>query len=154
MMIREHFLEGPEVIRIPCRKTDRLMEATDKIILHATNGSDTMSSALYLAKSATPESAHLVITRSGQVIQLLPFNAQAAHTGPFIIIALDNAGRLFRRGYRYFSRSNKEYSPSEVYTTVENGRAAYWHRYTETQMDKLIEICQILRFATNDEIHK
>ena len=40
-----------------------------------------MSSAQLLARADTSVSAHLVIARSGQILQLLPFNVKAWHAG-------------------------------------------------------------------------
>ena len=134
-----------------------MLETIDTIVLHNTDGANAMSSAHYLVRNDTSVSAHLVIARSGQIIQLLPFNVRAWHAGvsqhegrqglnDFSIgIELDNAGQLHRRGNSFFSWFNKEYPPGEVYTTVENGHAVYYHRYTRAQIDRVTEICTLLR---------
>ena len=157
MKIESHILTGGCVEYLRCTKCSRLLEMADTIVLHGTDGSNAMSSAHYLARSDTSVSAHLVVARSGQVIQLLPFNVRAWHAGvsehegrrglnDFSIgIEIDNAGRLHRRGNRFFSWFNKEYPPGEVFTTVENGRAAYYHRYTRMQTDRVAEICSLLK---------
>ena len=105
----------------------------------------------------TSVSAHLVVGRRGHVIQLLPFNVEAWHAGESehagrkglnacsVGIEIDNAGRLHRRGDRFFSWFNREYMPDEVFTTVENGRAAYYHRFTREQTDRVAEICRLLK---------
>ena len=51
------------------------------IILHYTGGTSAMSSAKFLARSDVKASAHVVIGRDGQVIQLVPFNIEAWHAG-------------------------------------------------------------------------
>ena len=87
-----------------------------------------MSSAQLLARADTSVSAHLVIARSGQILQLLPFNVKAWHAGysslegrqnvnNFSIgIELDNAGPLHRRGQGWFTWFNKQIMPDEVFT--------------------------------------
>lgn len=157
MRIDAHVLTGDGVELIRCLKRSCLLETFDTIVLHATEGSNAMSSAQHLARKDTPISAHIVIARSGAIIQLLPFNVRACHAGrseyggrknfnDFSIgIELDNAGPLHRRGDRFFSWFNREYTPDEVFTTVENGRAAYYHRYTQTQTERTAEVCSLLR---------
>lgn len=157
MKIEDHRLTGEGVEYLRCAKCSRLLEAADTIVLHATDGANAMSSAHYLARADTSVSAHLVVARSGRVIQLLPFNVCAWHAGKSehegrrdlnrfsIGIEIANAGRLHRRGDAFFSWFNKEYPPGEVFTTVENGRAAYYHRYTRAQVERVAEICILLR---------
>lgn len=156
MEIRENWLKGEEVERLRCTKCTRLLEITDMIVLHATDGANAMSSAHYLARQDTSVSAHLVVARTGRVIQLLPFNVRAWHAGVSeyagrkglndysIGIEMDNAGRLHRRGNSFYSWFNKEYPYSQVYTGMENGHAVYYHRYTSQQIEKVIEICRLL----------
>ncbi|MDE6878178.1 MAG: N-acetylmuramoyl-L-alanine amidase [Odoribacter sp.] len=157
MRIAEHLLMGEKVRQIHCAKCSRLLEMADTLVLHSTDGANAMSSAQYLARPDTSVSAHIVIGRTGQVIQLLPFNVQAWHAGvsewdgrpgvnDFSIgIELDNAGRLHRRKGRFYSWFNKEYMPDMVFTTVENGHAAYYHTYTREQLDCLVEVCLLLK---------
>lgn len=157
MKIEAHRLTGECVEYLRCTKCSRLLETVDTIVLHATDGANAMSSAHYLARNDTSVSAHVVVARSGQVIQLLPFNVRAWHAGiseyegrrqfnDFSIgIEIDNAGRLHRRENRFFSWFNKEYPLDEVFTTVENGHAAYYHRYTRVQVGQVAEICALLK---------
>lgn len=157
MRIETHRLVGEGVEYLRCAKCSRLLESADTIVLHSTDGANAMSSAHYLVRSDTSVSAHLVVARSGRVIQLLPFNVCAWHAGKSehagrrelnrysIGIEIDNAGRLHRRGNRFFSWFNKEYLPGDVFTTVENGRAAYYHRYPRIQTERVAEICALLK---------
>lgn len=157
MKIVDHWLVGEEVCRIRCTKCSRQLEMVDTIVLHSTDGANAMSSAQYLARPDTSVSAHLVIARSGQVIQLLPFHVRAWHAGvsewmgrrevnDFSIgIEMDNAGKLHRRSNRFFSWFNKEYPPGMVFTTVENGHAAYYHAYTREQIERVVEVCSLLK---------
>ena len=110
MKIEAHQLVGSCVEYLRCTKCSRLLETIDTVVLHSTDGANAMSSAHYLARNDTSVSAHLVVARSGRVIQLLPFNVRAWHAGmseyegrkqlnDFSVgIEIDNAGRLHRRG--------------------------------------------------------
>ena len=161
MYIENHLLKGTFAGRsakqLHCNKKSGLLEYPDMIVLHYTAGGNAMSSAHYLARNDTSVSAHLVVARSGRVIQLLPFNVRAWHAGmseyegrkqlnDFSVgIEIDNAGRLHRRGNSFFSWFNREYPPGEVFTTVENGHAAYYHGYTREQIERVAEICAFLK---------
>ena len=126
------------------------------IVLHYTAGSSALSSAHYLARKDTDSSAHLVIARDGGIIQLLPFDTIAWHAGQSeyagrtnlnrysIGIEMDNAGELHRREGKFYSWFNQEYMPNEVYTNCKNGRAHYWHKYTEAQYQTVHGICGLL----------
>lgn len=108
MKIEAHQLVGSCVEYLRCTKCSRLLETIDTVVLHSTDGANAMSSAHYLARNDTSVSAHLVVARSGRVIQLLPFNVRAWHAGmseyegrkqlnDFSVgIEIDNAGRLHR----------------------------------------------------------
>lgn len=99
----------------------------------------------------------MVIGRDGEIFQLLPFDLKAWHAGKSyhagrvnlndcsIGIELDNAGELQRVGDRYYSYFGREYSPEQVYTTEIEGRARYWHLFTEGQFKILEEVCRLLK---------
>ena len=152
-----HRLVGGGVIHLECPKNRRGLGEPDMIILHYTAGSSAISSAKFLVRPDVKASAHVVIGRDGQVIQLVPFNIEAWHAGKSsyggrselnhysIGIELDNAGELQRVGDRYYSCFGREYSPDQVYTTEEGGRARYWHSFTEGQFAITEEICRLLK---------
>lgn len=156
MEIKEHILTGERVEHLRCFKCTRPQVFTDMIVLHGTDGANAMSSAQYLVRSDTSVSAHLVISRTGGVIQLLPFHIQAWHAGKSeyagrtelnrysIGIELANAGRLHRRNGRFFTWFNQEIMPDQVYCRVEKGHAEYWQRYPREQIDCLVEVCRLL----------
>ena len=79
--IVNHRLVGGGVIHVVCEKNRRGLGEPDMIILHYTGGTSAMSSAKFLARSDVKASAHVVIGRDGQVIQLVPFNIEAWHAG-------------------------------------------------------------------------
>lgn len=157
MKIIDHWLEGSGTEHLRCTKNSCILKVTDTIVLHSTDGSSAMSSACYLARNDTSVSAHLVVGRNAQVIQLLPFDVEAWHAGKSehagrkglnafsVGIEIDNAGRLHRRDNRFFSWFNREYPLSEVFTTLVDGHAAYYHRFTREQVERVIEICLLLK---------
>lgn len=160
MYIKDHFFtgicDGRSVKQLHCDKNSGLLECPDMIILHYTAGGNAMSSAHYMARADTDVSAHVVIARDGGIIQLLPFDAIAWHAGRSeyagrtdlnrysIGIEMDNAGELHRRQGHFYSWFNKEYMPDEVYTDCQNGRARYWHRYTDVQLQIVFAICCLI----------
>lgn len=100
MKIEAHQLVGSCVEYLRCTKCSRLLETIDTVVLHSTDGANAMSSAHYLARNDTSVSAHLVVARSGRVIQLLPFNVRAWHAG-----VSEYEGRKQLNDFRSVSRS-------------------------------------------------
>ena len=157
MEVENYKLVAPNVKQMHCNKKSSLLPVTDTIVIHYTGGGNAMSSAQLLARADTSVSAHLVIARSGQILQLLPFNVKAWHAGysslegrqnvnNFSIgIELDNAGPLHRRGQGWCTWINKQIMPDEVFTTVEKGRASYWHSYPSVQIEALVEAWWVLK---------
>lgn len=157
MEIIENLLLGDDVKYLQCSKCRTKLSCIDTIVLHGTGGASAVSSALYLCRPDTKVSAHLVIGRDGEILQLLPFNLKAWHAGKSFYagrmnlndcsvgIEMDNAGELRRVGDRYYSCFDREYTPDEVYTTVVNGKARYWHLFTEEQFTILEEVCRVLK---------
>ena len=153
----ENLLFGDNVKYLQCSKCRVKLSRVDTIVLHSTVGAGAISSALYLGRPDTSVSAHVVVGRDAEVFQLLPFDVKAWHAGKSfhagrvnlndcsIGIELDNAGELQRVGDRYYSSFGREYSPDQVYTTEEEGRARYWHSFTEGQFGITEEICRLLK---------
>ena len=81
---------------------------------------DAMSSAKFLVKPDVKASAHVVIGRDGQVIQMVPFNIEAWHAGRSsygeasglnhysVGIELDNLGQLRQEGGKFVAECGKE----------------------------------------------
>ena len=76
-----HRLVGGGVIHLECPKNRQGLGVPDMIILHYTAGTSAESSAKFLVRPDVKASAHVVIGRDGQVIQLVPFNIEAWHAG-------------------------------------------------------------------------
>ena len=117
--IVNHRLVGGGVIHIVCEKNRRGLGEPDMIILHYTGGTSAMSSAKFLARPDVKASAHVVIGRDGQVIQLVPFNIEAWHAGKSsyggrselnhysIGIELDTLGQLRLEGGKFVAECGR-----------------------------------------------
>ena len=81
MEILNHWLTGKGVVCLPCVKNREKIVGPDMIILHYTAGASAAGSAFYLARPDVKASAHVVIGRRGEVIQLVAFDTQAWHAG-------------------------------------------------------------------------
>ena len=68
--IVNHRLMGGGVIHLECPKNRQGLGVPDMIILHYTAGTSAESSAKFLVRPDVKASAHVVIGRDGQVIQL------------------------------------------------------------------------------------
>lgn len=156
MEILNHRLVDCGAVHLDCVKNTRRLVGPDMIILHYTAGANDMASAFYLTRPDVDASAHLVIGRSGRLIQLVPFNMEAWHAGRSwyegrselnhysIGIELDNLGQLRLEGGKFMAECGKEVSFKEVYTDFSEGTLTYWHRYTEQQVRRLREVCRLL----------
>lgn len=154
--IFNHRLAGDGVIRLDCVKNTQVIAGPDMIILHYTAGSSVMSSARYLARPDVAASAHLVIGRAGEVVQLVPFNIVAWHAGRSryagrselnhcsLGIELDNLGQLRQEGGRFVAECGVVVPFDEVYVDESGQGKTYWHKYTKVQESVLAEVCGVL----------
>ena len=150
-------LVGHGVIYLDCVKNTRAIVGPDMIILHYTAGSNCMSSAHYLTRPDVAASAHLVIGRAGEVVQLVPFNIEAWHAGRSwyagreelnhysIGIELDNLGKLRQKGKKFFAECGREVPVEEVYTDDKGDVPTFWHRYMRVQVQVLAQVCRLLQ---------
>ena len=154
MRIVEHWLSGEGIFRQPTNKHSGRVEGPRIVVLHYTAGTSAAGSAAYLSRPDTQVSAHAVVGRLGEVIQLTPFDLEAWHAGESeykgrrglnrcsIGLELDNLGRLERHGELYVAECGKVVVPDEVYA---HGDGSYWHRYTSVQVAAVKAICRLLR---------
>ena len=154
MEILRHFLTGSGVRYLNGSKSGRRLDGPEIIVLHYTAGTSAAGSAAYLSRPDTQVSAHAVVGRLGEVIQLTPFDLEAWHAGESeykgrrglnrcsIGLELDNLGRLERHGELYVAECGKVVVPDEVYA---HGDGSYWHRYTSVQVAAVKAICRLLR---------
>ena len=133
----------------------------DTIIIHYTAGSSLTSSAKWLQNPAANASAHLVLGKTGEIIQLAPFNVRTWHAGRStwkgrsglnqysIGIEIDNAGPLTQTPEGYLTHFGKKVENKDVvlakhkFDSSERG----WEAYTPQQLQVVEEICQALKAA-------
>lgn len=154
--IVNHRLVGDGVIQMKCTKNTRGVAGPDMIILHYTAGSSVMSSSRYLARPDVAASAHIVIGRAGEVVQLVPFNIEAWHAGKSrykgrselnhysIGIELDNLGQLRQEGGKFVAECGVVVPFEEVYVDESRQGKTYWHKYTKVQEKVLADVCGLL----------
>lgn len=159
MDILNHRLVDCKATHLHCAKNMRKLIGPDMIVLHYTAGANAMSSAIYLTRPDVQVSAHLVIGRDGQLIQLVPFNIEAWHAGRSryagrvelnhysIGIELDNLGQLFMQGKKFMAECGREVPPEEVYADCSGEKLTYWHAYTEVQVAALVRVCRVLKMV-------
>jgi N-acetylmuramoyl-L-alanine amidase len=157
LSIQDHLLQGDQVTQrqTPNRGSPLVPQY---LVMHYTAGSSASSSADWLCNPAAKASAHVVLGRAGEIIQLAPFNVVTWHAGishwagltgmnNFSIgIEMDNAGILRKVGDRYASSFGRFYPDDEVvvarhkHGTVEQA----WHAYTEPQIARAFELAELL----------
>ena len=125
--IVNHRLTGNGVVHLQCAKNTRKLVGPDMIVLHYTGGTSPMSSALFLTRPDVAASAHLVIGREGELVQLVPFNIEAWHAGRSwyagraelnhysIGIELDNLGKLRVEGNTFVAECGRKVKPEDVH---------------------------------------
>ncbi len=157
LSIKNHLLEGDLVTqRSTPNKGGKLV--AEYLVYHYTAGSSARSSADWLCNPAAKASAHLVLGREGEIIQLAPFNVVTWHAGIShwagltgmnnysIGIEMDNAGILKSAGDAYTSSFGKVYPRSDVvlakhkHDSVERA----WHAYTAAQIERAFELAELL----------
>ena len=157
MYIHKHILVGSNIDYIWSKKNKVPIVDHDNIVIHYTAGANAISSANYLANDNTKASAHLIIGRDGKIYQLVNFDTQAWHAGKsqmlgktgqnaFTVgIELDYSGLLHENNNRYYSWFGKRIPESEVIKLVnpQTGFHAWWHTYSEIQLNTLKEICLV-----------
>jgi N-acetylmuramoyl-L-alanine amidase len=130
------------------------------LVFHYTAGRSAESSieSLCTRKAQGNASAHLVLARDGRIVQLAPFNVVTWHAGVSqwhglvglnqrsIGIEMDNAGWMNVVGDKFVAWFGKEYRASEVVLAEHKhgGGARHWHVYTEVQLERALELAELL----------
>jgi N-acetylmuramoyl-L-alanine amidase len=134
------------------------------LVIHNTEGQTVEGAVATLTKRTEDptkrKSAHLVIGRDGSIVQLVLFNRVAWHAGASawkgrtrvnsfsVGIELDNAGPLAKAGKAWRAGFKRDYPEDDVVVAVHPGDAKHiekgWHRYTERQLDVLLEVSRVL----------
>jgi N-acetylmuramoyl-L-alanine amidase len=151
-------IHEPTAIHKPKPIPQKDINGPDTIIIHYTAGISGESSANWLANPTSKVSAHVVIDRSGQIYQIVPFHKVAWHAGPSayggrpgfnnfsIGIELDNAGYLKRDGNAYVSEYGQQYAPADVIQARHRNEnfTRFWHTYTDEQLLACRDLCLAL----------
>lgn len=150
-------LEGDQISQLECPKNKQKFASglPDTIVIHYTAGSSAESSARELINPDVKASAHIVIGREGEIIQLVPFDVIAWHAGKSfyggrdglnkysIGIEIDNAGPLEKVGSEYKSWFGRKYQENDVLYAAHrnNPKKSYWHLYTDKQIEACQQVC-------------
>ncbi|MEW6084598.1 MAG: N-acetylmuramoyl-L-alanine amidase [Chloroflexota bacterium] len=144
------------------------------IIMHFTTGTRMESSINHFKDPSSLVSTHLLIGRDGRVVQFLPFNKVAHHSGfswwegksnlntMSIGIEMDNAGLLIRRkndqGKDTWFRRNIEFKENQIKRDVhmkqyiplkpdgkpDKTKFPAWEKFTEVQLEVAFKIVEAL----------
>ena len=159
--IDDHILTGDNIsFRLSPNTPGRFQSGSpDTIVIHFTAGSSLASSVNVLTNADSGVSAHFVVGRNGDIVQMLPTNKIAWHAGEShyegrsglnqysIGIELDNAGQLKARGDGTFeSWFGEIFGENEVLAAQHANQQSigYWHKYTEVQIARTLSICKTL----------
>lgn len=156
MKIDSHILQGIDLEIVSCQKNTKPLKETEGIIIHYTAGSSANSSVRHLSNPLVKASAHVVISPSGHIYQLVPFNTEAWHAGKSnymgrsnlnhytIGIELANYGALKKEDDKYLTWFNKEV-PREFVNVIDiKGSTTYWHSYSFLQLKRAYDLCRLL----------
>ncbi len=133
----------------------------DTIVIHYTAGASYRSSVNWLKDKRAMASAHLVVGRKGEVVQLVPFNTIAWHAGRSqwngrtrlnnysIGIEIANAGLLERRANGYYtSYGTKVPDDQVVLAQHKHGDVEQaWEAYSIEQLNMVEDLCLALMEA-------
>jgi N-acetylmuramoyl-L-alanine amidase len=138
------------------------------LVIHYTAGRTLEGAVSWLTNRSSRASAHVIIGREGQLVQLVPFDRMAWHAGASawegriglnryaLGIELDNAGCLVRQHNRWRAWFGYQYEDVDVIEAQhKHGRRNYgWHVYTEKQIEVALEVSQLLvtRYGLYDVI--
>jgi len=152
-MIKDHLLDCAQKHTQNCGGTI----TPEIIVLHYTAGGSLDGAVAWFQNPASSVSAHLVIGRDGSVVQCVPFNRRAWHAGASsyrgrpgvngfsIGIELVNWGILQSVGdtLQTWTGSPIKLEDAE-YAALPGGRSAWWHKFTDTQINVAYDVCALL----------
>ena len=128
------------------------------LVFHYTAGKSATSSINWLTNPESKASAHLILARDGTITQLAPFTIKTWHAGLShwdglsglngysIGIEMDNAGPLKKVGDKYQAWFGTLYAEDQVIYVKHklDDEPRWWHVYTEVQIQKALELAQLL----------
>ena len=150
--------EAVEIKKSPNHSGKFRNNLPDTIVLHYTAGASVNSCVNWLCNPAAKASAHLIIGKNGEVVQLVGFDTVAWHAGKSewkgrknlnqfsVGIELDNAGLLEKRADGYYTHFNKKIENDQVIlaTHKNNTTEEAWEAFTPKQLEVVQQICTLL----------
>ncbi len=135
----------------------------DTVIIHYTGGNSIESSVNWLKNPKANASAHVVVGKTGEIVQMVPLNIIAWHAGASrwkgrqrlnnysIGIEIDNAGLLEKRAEGYYTYFDKRMSNQKVVLArhKHGDEEKAWEAYNEKQIATVEEICRLLKDTYN-----
>ncbi len=157
MQIKNHRLltDNSHPVRFETTSNKRTGQLDQKfLIIHYTAGGGLESTVEWFKNPDAQASAHIVIGRDGEIVQMVPFNQIAWHAGRSswngmyglnehsISIELDNGGQLKGVPGFWFTWFDLLIEDSEVLQATHRNEMLQtaWHKFTKVQIDKLIEV--------------
>lgn len=131
----------------------------DTVVVHYTAGTTLAGAIATLCSQAAKASAHFVVDRDGSVVQLVELDTIAWHAGKSrhlnrtglnefsIGIEIVNAGKLKRNAAgEFLTWAGGRIEPQQAIELVHRNEsaAAWWHAYTETQIESVFELTRKL----------
>jgi len=127
----------------------------DTIVIHYTGGASLDSTVSWLKNPAAKASAHLVVGKSGKIVQLAAFKEKTWHAGESawkgrewlnhfsIGIEIDNAGLLEQRADGYYTSFSRKIKNDQVVLATHKHQSLVrgWEAYTEEQLNSVEAIC-------------
>jgi N-acetylmuramoyl-L-alanine amidase len=158
MNVRDHLIEGAERRETPNRGGKI---APRYLIFHYTASASAESAVRWLCGPAARASAHLVLGRGGEIVQLAPFNVETWHAGKSrwaghsglngcsIGVEIANAGRLVRSDGVLRTWYGATVPDGEVLRArhKHEDAPAYWHAYTALQLERALGLARCLAAA-------
>lgn len=131
----------------------------DTIIIHYTAGSSLASTVDWLKNPRAGASAHIVVGKNGEIVQLAPFNLITWHAGISewkgkrslnkysIGIEIDNVGYLHKRVDGYYTSFGKKIDDDQVILVKHKNddTKIAWEAFTEKQIRVVEELCLIIK---------
>lgn len=161
MKIVNHRLVNDDNTPIPYRQSPNIggkITNLKYLVMHYTAGPGADHAVNWLANPTAKASAHLVISRSGQITQLVPFDTVAWHAGKSewkglngmnnfsIGIELDNAGVLTKIGTTWQAWFGTKVPNEQVLEAIHKNESVMrgWQMYTPEQLFVALEVASLL----------
>ncbi len=135
------------VIRTP--NIGATLQQLEALVFHSTGSGNFKGDLAVLTDASINASVHLLVSRGGAVVQLVPFDRQAWHAGKStwaargleglnkytVGISFTNEGQLKRQTDGSFQGWTRAVVPGDEVTTFGTGDAAtYWQTYSDDQI--------------------